>query len=89
MRPDRFYTTGAWKRMRLLVLSQEPLCRACASRGVDRAAAEVDHIVAMSEGGASLDRANLQPLCRSCRSRKTAPAGADGAGAIKPTPGAS
>lgn len=63
----------AWKRLRAEVLADEPLCRACASRGLVVPATDVDHIV-NGEGDYSDDnsRANLQPLCHECHSLKTA-----------------
>ena len=61
-----------WQRVRLVVLSDEPLCRCCAAEGRTTAATQVDHIVALTDGGARLDRSNLQPLCDDCHGRKTA-----------------
>lgn len=34
-------------------------------------AQHVDHIVSMSDGGARLERENLQPICERCHGRKT------------------
>lgn len=64
------YGSAHWQRLRRLVLSGEPLCRECARQGRITAATEVDHIVALSHGGAD-EQANLQPLCKSCHSAKT------------------
>lgn len=57
--------------MRNLVLTEEPLCRACAT--VDRVSATViaDHIVPKAEGGTD-ERSNYQGLCEPCHRRKTA-----------------
>jgi 5-methylcytosine-specific restriction protein A len=63
---------STWERVRRLVLQEEPLCRLCKAEGLIEPATEVDHIVPMANGGARLDRANLQPLCRKHHSRKTA-----------------
>jgi len=60
-----------WRRLRLHVLRHEPLCRSCRSRGLIRAANEVDHIVPIRLGGARFDESNLQPLCKPCHSAKT------------------
>ncbi len=63
----RLYQSARWRKMRAIVLAEEPLCRACrwaASR-------EVDHIVRMQDGGDRWDRANLQGLCKPCHSTKT------------------
>jgi len=61
-----------WQRLRDLVLSDEPLCRTCAARGLLTPATMVDHITPLNDGGARLDRSNLQPLCDSCHAQKTA-----------------
>ena len=65
--------SAAWKRLRAEVLADEPLCRACASRGLVVPATDIDHII-NGEGDYSDDnsRANLQPLCHECHSLKTA-----------------
>ena len=55
-----------WRRLRIAVLSGEPLCRECG-----KPATEVDHIVAIAKGGEDVE-SNLQPLCKPCHSRKTA-----------------
>ena len=56
-----------WQKMRATLLSRWPLCRKCR-----RPAAEIDHIVPVSKGGAFWDKGNLQALCRACHERKTA-----------------
>ena len=58
-----------WRKVRLMVLNEEPLCRECTKEGRITPATEVDHI----DGNArNLWRENLQPLCKSCHSKKTA-----------------
>lgn len=59
-----------WQKLRLSVLAEEPLCRACLARGQVVAAVDVDHIVPKSKGGTD-HRSNLQPLCHPCHSVKT------------------
>jgi hypothetical protein len=54
-----------------MILQGEPLCRECLRGDHLTLATEVDHIVPMRQGGARLDRANLQPLCGNCHRRKT------------------
>lgn len=59
-----------WQRIRLQVLADEPLCRACQSQDRVTAAAEVDHIKPLHLGGTD-ERSNLQPLCAECHEQKT------------------
>lgn len=64
---DRFYSTGAWGRARLMYLRSHPLCIRCGQAGT-----LVDHIVPRRAGGGSLDEANFQTLCDGCHRLKTA-----------------
>lgn len=43
----------------------------CKAKGRVTPATEVDHIVPLRQGGARLDRSNLQSLCRPCHAQKT------------------
>ena len=61
-----------WRRLRELMLSQDPLCRTCSIAGRIALATVVDHIVPVKAGGARFDIANLQGLCVACHNRKTA-----------------
>jgi 5-methylcytosine-specific restriction protein A len=58
---------GRWRKLRLIVLAEEPVCRMCGRE----ASEHVDHIVARAKGGSD-ERENLQGLCASCHARKTA-----------------
>ncbi|WP_369122930.1 HNH endonuclease signature motif containing protein [Novosphingobium aureum] len=56
------------------------MCRHCAKRGALTMASHVDHIKAISEGGAPFPgHDGLQALCLPCHSRKTARGGEAGA----------
>ena len=55
--------------VRKRILEREPLCRQCGTRGVLRAATEIDHVIPLSKGGADVD-ANRQPLCTQCNADK-------------------
>jgi 5-methylcytosine-specific restriction protein A len=58
-----------WRKMRLMVLRQEPLCRECMKAGRVTPATEIHHI----DGNAkNMSRENLEPLCKACHSKKTA-----------------
>lgn len=59
-----------WRKLRLLVLAEEPLCRPCREAGRVTAAEHVDHNLALEKGGTN-DRSNLVPMCHSCHSAKT------------------
>ena len=55
-----------WQRLRLVVLDRDGRrCRWCTGP-----ADTVDHVVALADGGARLDPANLVACCRSCNSRR-------------------
>ncbi len=79
------YATTAWQSMRIAVLSEESLCRACDAAGLTESAIDVDHIVDhRGDWGLFLDRENLQPLCKSCHGAKTRAGRATGGGQIVP-----
>ena len=65
----KLYGSARWRRLRALVLNEEPLCRLCERQGKTTAADTVDHIKE-HKGDVALfyDRDNLQPLCASCHS---------------------
>ena len=59
------------QRIRKQVLGEQPLCVACKAKGRVTVATQVDHIVALVNGGE--DHAdNRQALCASCHQVKTA-----------------
>ena len=64
-------TRSAYRKIRKRILDSEPLCRACAERGLVEAATECDHIVPVGDGGSVTDPDNLQPLCSPCHLEKT------------------
>lgn len=63
---------GAWEAVRAEILEEEPECRRCKAANRLKVAVMVDHIVPLEDGGARLDKDNLQPLCRDCHAVKTA-----------------
>lgn len=60
---------AAWRKVRRVVLDDEPLCRFCYDKGLIVKADEVDHIDGDSFNN---DRDNLRPLCRPCHLLRTA-----------------
>ena len=66
------YNSARWQKLRRLKLDLDPLCAHCAIQKRTRAAEEVDHILAIGNGGEPFEYDNLQSLCTSCHSRKTA-----------------
>ena len=69
----RMYDTPRWRKLRDLVLLQEPLCRMCSAMGRVTMATVVDHITPHKGDMARFwDWNNLQSLCVACHSRKTA-----------------
>lgn len=59
------------RRLRAILLAQEPLCRLCKAKGRTTAATIADHIKPIASGGAVHDIENLQPVCAPCHERKT------------------
>lgn len=63
----KLYYTNTWKRLRIKVLSTNPICAEC-----DQLAQEVDHIVDhKGDRNVFSNLSNLQALCKSCHSSKT------------------
>lgn len=67
---DSFYVSPEWRRCRKEVM--EACGHRCQWPGCDAKAVIVDHKVAIKQGGAALDRANLWGLCRYHSGIKTA-----------------
>jgi len=65
-----FYGSAAWKAIRVVV--QREAKRTCESCGKTDTRIYVDHRIEMRDGGAPLERSNLQALCGVCHARKSA-----------------
>lgn len=62
---NKFYHSVEWKKVRLIVLNNNPFCIDCG-----KPADTVDHIIAIKKGGSKLDVNNLQSMCKSCHNIK-------------------
>ena len=68
----RVYDEAVWQRLRRAILSKNPLCVYCQKAGRNEVATDVDHILAIVNGGRKYHVDNLQPLCKRCNSVKGA-----------------
>jgi 5-methylcytosine-specific restriction protein A len=74
--PERLRGTSNQNR-RKRWFAEHPFCVKCTAEGESRLATILDHIRALSEGGADED-SNLQGLCKTCHDAKTADESARG-----------
>ncbi len=63
---DSFRNTAEWERLRIIVLTEEPICKV---PGCKERSTEVDHIIPVPQG--THDRSNLQGMCKKHHSVKT------------------
>jgi len=70
MKKARQYKTDSttWRKLRMMQLHAEPLCRHCAAQGRTTPATQVDHINGDTWNNTPR---NLQSLCIQCHTRKT------------------
>ena len=61
--------SDAWRKLRKMVLSEQPLCPECEARNLIEVATQVHHI---NDNAMDNSRDNLVGLCASCHSRHTA-----------------
>lgn len=66
---NKLYDSARWRKIRDMVLNQEPLCCLCLKSGKETPSTVVDHIKP-HENDPKLfyDRENMQGLCASCHS---------------------
>ena len=65
----RLINRSRWRVVRKVVLERDGYrCRSCGCAGK----LEVDHVVALADGGDTWASDNLQTLCRRCHIKKTA-----------------
>ena len=72
VRPDNFYHSTAWRKVRALFINEHPLCYNCEKKGIIKIAKVVDHIKPILKGGEALSFSNLQSLCHKCHNVKSA-----------------
>ena len=67
---QHLYNSTRWRKLRLIHLGADPLCRMCADEGRITAATVCDHIQP-HKGDVALfyDPANLSSLCKPCHDR--------------------
>ena len=65
------YSTYRWKKLRAAKAAVNPLCEHCERNGIAKPVKDVDHIIAIEDGGSIWDIGNLQSLCRMHHIRKT------------------
>jgi 5-methylcytosine-specific restriction protein A len=58
------------QRIRAVHLNENPLCVICLAKGIVKEATEVDHILALTNGGQDVED-NRQGLCGPCHEAKT------------------
>ncbi len=69
----RLYGLKAWRRLRSLVLADQPLCLDCLASGRTTVASELHHKTAHRGNHALFfDQSNLMPLCGPCHAVRTA-----------------
>lgn len=69
-----FYNSPTWRKARRVFLDAHPnhsLCAVCLKRGEVQRSTVVDHIIAISAGGARLSEENFMPMCDKCHNKKS------------------
>ena len=67
-----FYHTPAWRKLRKIKITNDPLCEHCKRNGLIVPGYAIDHILPIADRpDLALDYPNLQTLCLSCHSTKT------------------
>tara|TARA_R100000654_G_scaffold75059_1_gene111076 strand:- start:50 stop:376 length:327 start_codon:yes stop_codon:yes gene_type:complete len=67
-----FYNSRQWRKLRLMILQRDPVCKECEKKNIFVSSVVVDHILSIRLGGAKLSPDNLQGLCTTCHNRKSA-----------------
>jgi 5-methylcytosine-specific restriction protein A len=67
-----FYNSRQWRKLRLMILQRDPICKECEKKNIFVSSVVVDHILPINKGGAKYNADNLQGLCTTCHNRKSA-----------------
>ena len=67
-----FYNSRTWRKLRLMILQRDPLCKICDQFGRIESSVVCDHILPINKGGAKYNPDNLQGLCTRCHNAKSA-----------------
>ena len=67
-----FYNSRQWRKLRLMILQRDPICKECEKKNIFVSSIVVDHILPINKGGAKYNADNLQGLCTTCHNRKSA-----------------
>ena len=69
---SKFYNSVAWKKLRKLKQSRDPLCEYCLEKNRTRIATEVDHVIPIKDNWSMrLVFNNLRSTCHRCHMNKT------------------
>lgn len=69
---DNAYGNPAWRTIRRIQLSKQPLCQSCLTRGHINSAKHIDHVFPWRQIGEHAFLNNIfQSLCHECHSYKT------------------
>lgn len=68
---DKRYNSTRWRRLRIEVLRDNPLCVHCKEKGIIRAAIVCDHIDNKLRRSDFWNKNNLQGLCHKCHNKKS------------------
>jgi 5-methylcytosine-specific restriction protein A len=69
---DNAYSNPAWRTIRRIQLSKQPLCQSCLTKGMVNSAKHIDHVFPWRQIGEQAFLHNIfQSLCHECHSYKT------------------
>jgi 5-methylcytosine-specific restriction endonuclease McrA len=69
---QEIYNSPRWRKLRLMILNDSPLCIHCEKDRLITPATVCDHIIPINEGGLVWNESNIQTLCSTCHNKKSA-----------------